>query len=257
MANSCLMSQYFGISCATTSFCVAIHVWYMPWALAGMHLWLLLLIYCIDIHTYRSRVVSIVFTFMLKLVFLCLCSHHGCPVLTNPQYIAWGLACIVCIPCNSVCIELCIVGIVIMMLHHYPLEPPVVYGLWEHVLHMQSSSGGISPTHIESQVLLSILLYCHSALDRLLLAKVMGWGISLFSASSYPLFRLSLTCSNVGPQSTPDACFQVQCLSGIVFHACVFYHQWISSFIHLLVQSVPHASSADWRQPSEYWCTHL
>ena len=51
MANACLMGQYFCISCPTSSFCVANPVWYISWTLAGVHLWLLLLVYLALMYT--------------------------------------------------------------------------------------------------------------------------------------------------------------------------------------------------------------
>ena len=67
MANSCLMGQCFCMSCATSSFlCRQPHmiVWYMPGALAGVHIWLLSLVYILWMYTGRPTAVMIVLTFM-------------------------------------------------------------------------------------------------------------------------------------------------------------------------------------------------
>ena len=60
-----------------------------------------------------------------------------------------------------------------------------------------------NPCRIQSTSLY-ILLYCHSALDRLFLGKAVDQSIALSSVLSYPQLMLFLSCSNAVPRPTPD-----------------------------------------------------
>ena len=91
-------------------------------------------------------------------IFLYLCSIHGCVMITNLQWIALGLACVVCIPCIGACVELYVADIVICchIFTHYNHQWFMVCD--NMYFYLQSSSGGISATNAEHQVFLS--LYC-------------------------------------------------------------------------------------------------
>ena len=79
---------------------------------------------CMDVHTGNFIVVLTVFTFMFR-------SHLSLLSLwlwedNQFQYMAQGLAYIVCVPCTGLCIESCTADIVIAMSHPHTLSLPMV-----------------------------------------------------------------------------------------------------------------------------------
>ena len=107
MANSWLMSQYFCVSCAASSFLCG-----QPFtviAYSSSRFTSLVVASCrahVDVYTWKCTAVSITLTLCLGLVSLHLCSFYGCVMITNLQWIAQGLACVVCVPCTDGYIEL-------------------------------------------------------------------------------------------------------------------------------------------------------
>ena len=121
MTNSCLMGQFFVCLVPHVLFCVANPLWYMPLALASVHLLLLHLVYLILIYTLAGPLLWLLHSCLcLGLISLYLCPLC-CVMISNLQWIDLGLPCIVCVPCTGVCTQLCIADIVIMLPHLCPL----------------------------------------------------------------------------------------------------------------------------------------
>ena len=114
-------------------------------------------IYHMVVNTGRSAVVLIVLTYMLRphislsLFSAWLCHNNQFAINSSGPNLYCLHACI------GVCIKLFIVDVVILfhLLTNYSYQQFMVC---DDVLYMQSSSGGISPTHAESKVLPSV--YC-------------------------------------------------------------------------------------------------
>ena len=128
-------------------------VWYMPWAFASVHVWLLFIVYLLLMYTLAGLLLYfIVLTFLLRtcifsIFFSSLLSHDDPSAVNSLEP---GLHSIVmhriidCRHCDNVATSLPIIA---------------TNGLW-HLLHMQDSKDETSPPCAETWVLLN--LYCHT-----------------------------------------------------------------------------------------------
>ena len=129
MANSCLMDQYFCMSCAKSfPLCSQPYMIYTMRSCKCASWFVAFCMSCMDVHTGRFINVLIVLTFMLRLYISVFVFLNGCDGITSLQYIAQTLVYIVCVHCIGVCIKLCTTGIVLVSPHFLPII--ITNGLW-------------------------------------------------------------------------------------------------------------------------------
>ena len=85
-----------------------------------------------------------------------------------------------------------------------------------------------------------MLLYCCSALNKLLQANRTGFRVALSGTPSCPQFILSLASNNLAPGLIPDALIsRYRVLIHHKFHADILFYNLLNLVIQVLVYPIP------------------